>query len=333
MVGPDRVNPELVTPELTQDIIQDHFDRKIAPVVLYPEVVSGNPLRAPLVVRYFANFPGLLGGDATPNPDDIKFAYSEVLAQAVGVPGNVLQIPIVDTQIFQPLPPASRTETCFYAGRFKSLHGGVPFGLPADCIEIFSAPPQAQSQAEIAELFRRSKRFYCFENTALSLEAALCGCPTVLMPNEYFSEPISRAEFGLEGMAWGDSPEEIERAERTVGRVCGIYQESCERFFDQLETFVAVAQQAASARSYDTIIQQEWLLLQRTGPYATVPTPSGDDATLPPISAAPHTADCVEAVAGIQALSVSRLVGLIGLFLHAARAIFRRINGKIIIRT
>jgi hypothetical protein len=250
-------NPELVTPELTPEIIRHHFDRKITPIVLYPEVVSGNPFRAPVVARYFANFPGLLGGDEAPNPGELNFGYSEVLARAAGAPGNVLHIPMIDTQIFHREAEVLRTQTCYYAGKFKTMHGGETFGLPEGCVEILRFSPREQSQQEIAELFRRSTLFYCFENSALSLEAALCGCPTVLMPNRFFTKPISSVEFGLDGMAWGDSPAEIERARRTVDRVAETYRATCKQFFAQLETFIERTQDRARRTSYQAVIQHE----------------------------------------------------------------------------
>ena len=43
------------------------------------------------------------------------------------------------------------------------------------------------------------------------LEAGLCGCPSVLIPNKYFKESLGLADIGMDGIAWGVSPEEIAR--------------------------------------------------------------------------------------------------------------------------
>ncbi len=45
-------------------------------IVLYPEVVSGNPLKAAKVVRWTLNSPGLLGGDAHYADDEMVFVFN-----------------------------------------------------------------------------------------------------------------------------------------------------------------------------------------------------------------------------------------------------------------
>lgn len=325
------INPELIAPELTPEIIQYHFDRKITPIVLYPEVVSDNPLRAPVVVRYFANFPGLLGGDRAFNPEELNFGYSEVLAQAAGVPGSVLHIPMVDTQIFHRGVSVPRTQTCYYAAKFKTMHGGKTFGLPDGCVEILRFSPQEQSQHEIAELFRRSTLFYCFENTALSLEAALCGCPTVLMPNAFFTKPISSIEFGLDGMAWGDSPTEIERARRTVGRVAETYRATCKQFFAQLQTFIERTQERARRTRYQTIIHHEPFLspLVATSLQAEIVEPSdliGQDQSESSVPVGTTTFSLSDLPGALRA------VGFVGVLFRLWRAIQKgRIGIKLVL--
>jgi hypothetical protein len=328
------VNPELVTPELTPEIIRYHFARGITPIVLYPEVVSGNPLQAPVVARYFANFPGLLGGNAAFNPDEINVGYSEVLAQAAGAPGSVLHIPMVDTQIFHRGPDVPRTKTCYYAAKYKTMHGGETFGLPDGCVEILRFSPQEQSQYEIAELFRRSTLFYCFENSALSLEAALCGCPTVLMPNPFFSKPISSVEYGLDGMAWGESPAEIERARRTVDRVAETYYATCRQFFPQLETFIERTQERARRTSYQVMIQNE-PFLRRPAPALiepeTVPPPEAASATQPELESVAQPSAAIFSLADLP--GAVRAVGFTGVAVRLWRAIRQgRIGIRLVFR-
>jgi len=45
-------------------------------IVIYPETVSGNPMKGSTVVRYILNYPGLLGGDRVYNHNDLTFAFS-----------------------------------------------------------------------------------------------------------------------------------------------------------------------------------------------------------------------------------------------------------------
>ncbi|NTW17510.1 MAG: hypothetical protein HGA41_08660, partial [Syntrophaceae bacterium] len=50
-------------------------------IVVYPEIVPGNPLNAKKVVRYILNVPGKLGGDKEYDKNEILVAHSEALAQ------------------------------------------------------------------------------------------------------------------------------------------------------------------------------------------------------------------------------------------------------------
>lgn len=246
------VDPELATPVLDRHIAAHHFAKRTTPIAVYPEVVKGNPIRLPVVARYVLNFPGLLGGDAAFSPDEICFGYSGVLAEAVGVPANVLHIPIIDTRVFTPPEDGRiRQGSCFYAGKLKEIHGGTTFDLPSDSVEIHRSGPKREEPHEIAELFRRSELFYCFENSALATEAALCGCPVVFMFNAFFQETISTDEMGWDGFARGNHPAEIARAKATVGNVRANYARTLPRFWQQLDRFVDLTQRRAAETPYE----------------------------------------------------------------------------------
>jgi hypothetical protein len=245
-----RTNPDLLTPELTPAVRAAHVAAGRAPVVVYPETVAGNPLGAPTVARYVLNFPGLLGGDKAFAPEEIVFGFAKALADAAGAPANVLHMPALDAQLFSPGPDGPRQGVCHYAGKFAQDHGGVPFRLPLGSVEI-PRDPAAMSQQQIAALFRRSELFYVYESTGLGTEAGLCGCPVVVMPNPFLDKVIAVEELSWDGVAWGDSPEEIARAKATVGNVRARYQQTVAAFFPQLERFVALTQARAAEAPAD----------------------------------------------------------------------------------
>ena len=244
-----QVNPDLQTPVLTEAIAQHHFEMGIPPIVVYPEVIAGNPFDAPVRVRWIGNYPGFLGGTATFDTDELCFAHSEHLARTVGV-SNVLNIPVLDTSVYRPMPVASRAGSCFYAAKFQHVHNQTVFGLPEGCIEITRDGPGTLSPPEIADLFRRSELFYCFENSALINEAALCGCPVMMMKNTFFDAPIAIDEAGWDGYAWGDHPDEIARARRTVDHAYDNYVRNVPKFFTQLYSFVLLTQKRAATTPY-----------------------------------------------------------------------------------
>ncbi|MFH1556200.1 MAG: hypothetical protein ABII76_15265 [Pseudomonadota bacterium] len=243
-------HPDLLTPLLTEEIVDYHFQNGVRPIVIYPEVVSGNPFDAETVVRYVLNFPGFLGGDASFPPETIVFGYTSILAEFCGAPDNVLFLPHVDTRIFNAAGTGARTGTCYTAIKYKYVHGGEIFGVPAGSTEITRDQPNSQTVEDLARLFRRSDFFYCFENTSLCLEAMLCGCPTILMPNPFFQVSLAEKELGRNGVAWGDTPEQVAHAKRTVHLVAEEYRQAEAAFERQLTHFIEVTQAATAGRSY-----------------------------------------------------------------------------------
>lgn len=254
-IASERTDPDLLTPVLTNQVVDHHFEQGRTPIVVYPEVVEGDPLYAPLVVRYILNFPGLLGGDHSYDPREICFGYSAALleGQAATYKNNILFLPASDPMIFTP-PPAgtSREGSCFYAGKYRHIHGGQLMEITRNSVEIHGllGDGPRQTPEELADLFRKSQVFYCYENTALAIEAALCGCPVVMIPNEYFTHKIGVELLGDDGVAWGTDPQELERARATVGRFRERYFELVRRFWYQLDHFVTVTQAAARRTAY-----------------------------------------------------------------------------------
>lgn len=248
-----KLHPDCLTPVLTKDTVDHHFAQGKVPVVVYPEVVAGNPAGADCVVRYALNFPGLLGGDTSWPPEDLVFGYSAQLATFCGVPDNVLHMPVIDTSVFC-LPQGGnarpREGSCFYAMKYQKVHGQTVSGLPPGSVEITRNRPNSQTPSELAELFRRSEAFYCFENTALAAEAVLCGCPAVFMPNAYLDRPIALDELGWDGFAWGNTPEELDRARRTVHLGPASHQRTVDAFFVQLAAFIEKTQAKAASLVY-----------------------------------------------------------------------------------
>jgi hypothetical protein len=243
------VGPDLLTPVLTPAIVRYHYEKGLTPIVVYGEVVRGNPLRADCVVRYLLNFPGLLGGAASYDPSELLYGYSGVLAEAVGAPENVLMVPTVDASVFHPgARDQPRSGTCFYAAKYKTILGGCVSDEMRGSVEITLDYPATQT--EIADLFRRSELLYCYENTALALEAMLCGCPAVFMPNPHLTEIIALRELGRDGVAWGTDPAEIARAKATVHRVRESYLRVCDEYWHQLDRFIQVTQDRVRPLGY-----------------------------------------------------------------------------------
>ena len=133
---PRPVNDDLLCPLLTLEISTLHFAQGKTPVVIYPEVVGGNPLQAKCVVRYLLNYPGHLGGDAQFDETEMVVAFSRVLAQSYIKTALVLHMPVLDTHLFQPGNPGARSGSVYYAMKYQHIHQQKVFSIPADSIEI-----------------------------------------------------------------------------------------------------------------------------------------------------------------------------------------------------
>lgn len=243
-------NTYWLTPVLTSRVIQSDFERGLTPITIYPETIPGNLFNAPLVVRYVMNFPGHLGGDKKYDTNEILLAYSKTLADSVGCGDSVLFIPASDTNIFTPEPRQKRSGTCFSAAKYKYHHGGELFPETSHSVEITRDLPDSPDPSEIADLFRRSELFYCYENSALIIEALLCECPVVILPNQYLHQIIGDHEMGRDGIAWGASPEEIERAKATVIKGKEGYLRLYAEFWRQLDLFISRTQVKAVSTPY-----------------------------------------------------------------------------------
>lgn len=239
---------DLLTPILTKAIHEKHIDEGKKPTVIYPETIKGNPLQAKTVVRYLLNYPTLLGGQGSYDKDDIIFSYSQLIAKTShSDPRNILFIPTSDPKIFHPPPSKTpRNGSCFYAAKYRHFHGGKLHKITENSFEITRYKKDSPTQDEIANILRKSETFYCYEDSALALEATLCGCPAVFIPNEYFSgTPIAQHELKGDGFAFGTESSKIVTARQTVTKAFKNYQDSDKIYEKQLNHFIRHTQQKA----------------------------------------------------------------------------------------
>lgn len=247
-------NPALNTPILTKRIMDYHHAQGLTPITVYPENIKGNPMQAPFVARYVLNYAGLLGGDVQFPETEYCFSYSAAIAATLPVSKQTLFIPASDPNFFvPPAPGAKRQGGCFYAGKYKNYHGGKTFAVTDGLVEIVRDRDGQQTPEQIRDLFQRSERFYCYENSALAIEAMLCGCPVVFLPNKYFTELIGKGEHGTEGYVWGDDDAAgFKRAQETVGLARERYLSLFKLAECVLADFVTETQALVQTIPYDT---------------------------------------------------------------------------------
>jgi hypothetical protein len=241
-----RTNHELTTPVATSELIDFHKKNKKNPIVIYPDVVKGNPLNANCVVRYLLHYAGFLGGDSSFAKEDLIFTYTKKIGQKLQrEESQILFMPICDTNIFYPPTEGSnRSGSCFYASKYKNFHGGELFDITKDSVEITRGLPDSQTTEEVGELLRKAELFYTYEDTSLITEAILCGCPVILIKNKFFDEePLAKYELGIDGCSFDLDPENIEKAKKSIPLAQKKFFDSVENFWLQLDNFIKLTQE------------------------------------------------------------------------------------------
>ncbi|WDM87923.1 glycosyltransferase [Pseudomonas asiatica] len=236
---------EFMTPRLTDAVIEAHRAQGVEPIVVYPEIVDGNPLQGGVVVRYIMNRPGFIEGEGQFAEEDILYAYSRDLLQENMPDDRVMLLPPFDRRVFcLPDNPEKRIpgKVCYYQGRRGELSVDLSM-LPPDAVEI--TPQWPASWAGLADLFQQCETFYCCGSSALATEAGLCGCLTVVIVKDD-APRIGIAETQSPGAAWGTAPEELKRARESLPSVHDIWKQLEVDFWPALDHFIEVTQSAAT---------------------------------------------------------------------------------------
>ena len=223
-------SPVDAAPLLTKNTVEYHFNNQITPIVIYPETFLIHRFSAPVSIRYILNYENLLFKNVPLDRDDYLVAYSENIAKKLKTDKSIgtMFIPISDGNFYRPPAVENRKGGVFYAAKYRHHFFGKTFPITDGMPEITKDQLGSQTPGQIRELFQAAEFFYCYEDSALALEAILCGCPVVFLPNEHFKEALGAKELKGLGYAWGDSPEQLEHAKDTV-------KDARERYFFLLQ--------------------------------------------------------------------------------------------------
>jgi hypothetical protein len=194
------------TPLVTQEILDD-LDNA---VVIYPEGILYNPLNAKNVVRWIL---GMFDKNAagTYGKDDLIYWYMDYYYNDhLGQKENQLFISEFHSEMFINAN-YERTGSCYTVRKSKSMTNVHPED------SIFIPFEAAGNLIELAELFNRTERFYCYDNyTFLFTQAAMCGCISVVIPDgtKTKEEWLNGSRLYKYGIAYGE--DDIPRALATL---------------------------------------------------------------------------------------------------------------------
>jgi hypothetical protein len=150
-------------------------------IVVYPEIVPGNPLAARKVVRWALNDPGLLGGDRTYSNEEMVFVYDrqrlEVVSRAAGhalSDRRVLRPGLVDPAHIYPDPAIEKTLDCSFTHKGHALRDRFPLPPESGIVPLEDA---TRTMAALGDILRRTRTLYSYDHYSNVLrEAAISGC-------------------------------------------------------------------------------------------------------------------------------------------------------------
>lgn len=218
-------------------------------IVVYPDVVAGNPLKFDTVARWW-----LAINQPTPE-HEICFSYASnhnVHAQAT----HNLFIMYIE-EYFRIPEQENRYQTCFRV--HKGAHvPRIPETAPP-CVEIASG----HSRPALAQLLQTSSIFYTYDDlSTLSIEARLCGCPvkiigyTCLDKNHLIDNP-----FTLNGVAIPGEPVDLDKLKSEIPAFRLAYDAMQRKSMEELDAFIRITQNSHEPYVEDIVVQapQHWL--------------------------------------------------------------------------
>ncbi|AST69830.1 hypothetical protein BFG07_14830 [Kosakonia cowanii] len=211
-----KVNPQWNTPRLTEEEYAALQQSDAPWIAVYPEVVSGNPLRAPVVVRYMLNREGVMNGNRLDHSvHDLFFWYRMEFAEKEFEP-DLLNFENYDLELFQN-DNAVKDLDLLYINR-----------LPEEVVDYDKLPKNLTvlsmkkplSLPELAKVLKRGRVLYTYEASGTCLLANLCGCPVVgLTAPGYESYALTEAtlrENGYAGYTLTNTEEAIQKTRETL---------------------------------------------------------------------------------------------------------------------
>lgn len=183
-------------------------------IIVYPEVIEGNPLQAKNVVRWLLHSPQFFGTKWNPSPDDIIFHYSPRGL----LDSNRLPIPHLKSEAILHVT-APNLETFVNRKKLRwrlscMIRKGHKYGtrkiLPKLGLPVIDHLGQS-SPEKLAQHFNESLLFISYDSeTFHSVQAALCGALSIIVPNrtlnrkQHYSQTNFKygIAYGILGIPW-----------------------------------------------------------------------------------------------------------------------------------
>lgn len=168
-------------------------------VVVYPEIVSGNPLRAKRYVRWFLHRPGFHNKRIEYFPGELYFSFQMAFncPKSGMIDGGVLRIREYMSDIYNQINYGGRDKVCYVIRKGNTRHD-LP-DLSGHWIV------DDLDHRDLAKVFNECKYAYFYDPyTMLSSYAAVCGCIPIIVPMQGQSKEMWKPDEELRfGHAYG----------------------------------------------------------------------------------------------------------------------------------
>jgi hypothetical protein len=225
-------NSSLNTPQFSPSI--EELERDF--IVIYPEVVLGNPLNCPRVVRWILNTPGAFGDTdyyKHEHKTDLVFLFSHhFLYSGIGKNKGILATTYTDFSIFKNYG-LERSGSCYLVRK------GVIREIIHDNDSLMI--DNCSSWKAIAQIFNRKELLYCYDiSTYWCTLAALCGCVALVIPDgltnsKEWHKSIPYFDYGV---AYG--VDELSHARNTLDMVSDHIQNIEKKKLDSVRNFITI---------------------------------------------------------------------------------------------
>lgn len=196
-------------------------------IVVYPEITYGNPLSAKHIVRWFLHQPGFHTGSVSYTKGELYFRFNSAVCN-FGIDGshtseNFLKIIHYPVEFYNKEYVSTErkgTAYCIRKGKGKKIIHDLENSILID----------GKSHEEVANIFKTVKQFISYDTyTAYSLFAVLCGCESVVVPDEGVSEEMWYPNvedrygiaYGLNKLKWA-----ADTADLQINRINGEHEKS-----------------------------------------------------------------------------------------------------------
>ena len=232
------VDPELNTPILSQNQVNQHLAEGRTPTVIYSETVPGNPLKAKRVIRYLLHFPGALGGTKKFPESEWLVAYSKKIMDSVDNCKQSLFLPAIKISELPPIQKKDPNLHLMYAGKYRAFVGEPKNPTNLDLVEIHRDGPQRQSRSEVLNLLSKASSIYVWENSSIASEAVLLGTVCIFVPSPFLGDLIADYELGTDGISISLEQSEIIKARSSLPNARLKYLEAQKEFKNQLNMII-----------------------------------------------------------------------------------------------